>query len=160
MMRIGHGYDAHRLAKGRSLIIGGVRIDHETGLLGHSDADVLAHAVADALLGAAAFGDIGEMFPDTDGKYRDADSLILLREVVKRLHDAGYRVGNIDATIVAQAPKLKPYIEQMRSNIASACEIESGFVSVKATTEEGMGFTGSMDGIAAHCFCLLHSGQN
>lgn len=154
-VRIGHGYDVHRLVRGRSLILGGVLIPHDTGLLGHSDADVLAHAVADALLGAAAFGDIGDMFPDNDSKYKDADSLRLLGEVAKRLCDSGYRIVNVDATLVAQAPKLKPYIEQMRRNIASACALEDGFVSVKATTEEGLGFTGSKDGIAAHCVCLI-----
>lgn len=155
MMRIGHGYDVHRLAEGRRLILGGVHIPHETGLLGHSDADVLAHAVADALLGAAAFGDIGGMFPDTDSRYKDADSLKLLGEVAGRLQDSGYRIVNIDATLIAQAPKLKPYIEQMRGNIAAVCALAPGFVSVKATTEEGLGFTGSLDGIAAHCVCLI-----
>jgi len=159
MMRVGHGYDVHILAEGRRMILGGVLIPHQTGLLGHSDADVLAHAVADALLGAAAFGDIGEMFPDTDSRYKDADSLKLLGEVAARLRDADYSVVNIDATIIAQAPKLKPYIEQMRNNIAAACAVEPGLVSVKATTEEGLGFTGSLDGIAAHCVCMVMQGS-
>jgi len=155
MMRIGHGYDAHKLAKNRNLILGGVLIPYEQGLLGHSDADVLVHAVADALLGAAAFGDIGDMFPDTDNQYKDADSLQLLGEVVRRLNDTCFRIINIDATIIAQGPKLKPYIEPMRLHIAQACGLETACVSVKATTEEGMGFTGSFEGMAAHCVCLI-----
>ena len=154
-MRIGHGYDVHRLVEGRSLILGGVTIPYEKGLLGHSDADVLAHAIADSLLGAAALGDIGGMFPDTDERYRGADSLVLLSHVVQAIHQAGYAIGNIDATVLAQAPKLKPYIQQMRSLLAAACGVSVDVISVKATTEEGLGFTGSGDGIAAHAVCLL-----
>ncbi len=157
MMRIGHGYDVHRLTPNRRLILGGVEIPHETGLLGHSDADVLLHAIADSLLGAAALGDIGGMFPDSDEKYKDADSLELLSLVVKRLAENGYHIGNIDATVIAQAPKLKPYIEAMRQNIARACRVETGAVSVKATTEEGLGFSGEKLGIAAHAVCLIES---
>ncbi|MBQ9228514.1 MAG: 2-C-methyl-D-erythritol 2,4-cyclodiphosphate synthase [Eubacterium sp.] len=154
-MRIGHGYDVHRLTEGRKLILGGVEIPHNTGLLGHSDADVLLHAIADALLGACAMGDIGGMFPDTDPKWEGADSLQLLAAVADRLHAAGYTVGNIDATILAQRPKMKPYILQMRENIAAACQIEVSQVSVKATTEERLGFTGREEGIAAHAVCLV-----
>lgn len=154
-MRIGHGYDVHRLAAGRDLILGGVNIPHETGLLGHSDADVLTHAVMDALLGAAALGDIGKLFPDKDEKYRGADSLMLAREVASRLSAAGYRPQNIDATVVAQAPRLAPYIDAMRANLAAALGIEVDAVSVKATTEEGLSFTGSGEGIAAHAVCLI-----
>ena len=154
-MRIGHGYDVHRLVEGRSLILGGVEIPYERGLLGHSDADVLLHAVMDALLGAAALGDIGKLFPDTDERYRGADSVLLLQTVVLRLDEAGWRVGNIDATVLAQRPKLSPYIPQMRGRIADACGVGVGCVSVKATTEEGLGFTGSGEGIAAHAVCLL-----
>ncbi len=154
-MRIGHGYDVHRLVDGRALILGGVQIPYAKGLLGHSDADVLAHAVADALLGAAALGDIGGMFPDTDPAFAGADSLRLLAEVVKAVRDAGYGVGNIDATVLAQAPKLKPYTPAMREKLAAACGVTVGQISVKATTEEGLGFTGSGEGIAAHAVCLL-----
>lgn len=154
-MRIGHGYDAHRLAPGRRLILGGVEIPYERGLLGHSDADVLAHAVADALLGAAALGDIGKWFPDSDPRYQDADSLRLLAHVAEMLAGRGYSVGNIDATVIAQAPKLARFIERMRENIAGACEIGAEDVSVKATTEEGMGFSGRGEGICAHAVCLL-----
>lgn len=154
-MRIGHGYDVHRLVPDRKLILGGVEIPYEKGLLGHSDADVLVHAVADALLGAAALGDIGRHFPDSDPKYKNADSLILLSEVCRLLADKGYKVINIDSTVIAQAPKLMPYVEQMRANLAGACGIEAGQVSVKATTEEKLGFTGSGEGIAAHAVCLL-----
>lgn len=154
-MRIGHGYDVHRLVEGRALILGGVRIPHETGLLGHSDADVLLHAVSDALLGAAALGDIGALFPDTDPQYEGADSLKLLALVSQELGQARYRVENIDATILAQAPKLKPFIPLMRQNIARACGIDAALVSVKATTEEGLGFTGCREGIAAHAVCLI-----
>ena len=154
-MRIGHGYDVHRLTEGRKLILGGVEIPHNTGLLGHSDADVLLHAIADALLGACAMGDIGGMFPDTDPKWEGADSLQLLAAVADRLHAAGYTVGNIDVTILAQRPKMKPYILQMRENIAAACQIEVSQVSVKATTEERLGFTGREEGIAAHAVCLV-----
>ena len=155
MLRIGHGYDVHRLVEGRKLILGGVEIEYTKGLLGHSDADVLLHAVSDALLGAAAMGDIGGMFPDTDPAFKDADSLELLRQVVKRLGEAGYTVGNIDATVIAQAPKLKPHIAKMRENIASACGVDVSFVNVKATTEEGLGFSGSGEGIAVHSVCTI-----
>ena len=154
-MRIGHGYDVHRMTEGRDLIIGGVKIDCEKGLLGHSDADVLLHAVADALLGAAALGDIGGIFPDTDERFRGADSRVLLREVVAAVRARGYTVGNIDATIIAQRPKMKPFIAQMAQNIADDCGIDLSGVNVKATTEEGLGFTGSGAGIAAHAVCLL-----
>lgn len=154
-MRIGHGYDVHRLVEGRSLILGGVRIPFEKGLDGHSDADVLTHAVMDALLGAAALGDIGKLFPDTDDRYLGADSIALLREVDRRLTEAGYRLGNLDVTVIAQRPKLAPYINQMRQNLAAALHTELQNVSVKATTEEHLGFTGSGEGIAAHAVCLL-----
>ena len=154
-MRIGHGYDVHRLVEGRSLILGGVRIPFEKGLDGHSDADVLTHAVMDALLGAAAMGDIGKLFPDTDDRYLGADSIALLREVDRRLKEAGYRLGNLDVTVIAQRPKLAPYINQMRQNLAAALHTELQNVSVKATTEEHLGFTGSGEGIAAHAVCLL-----
>lgn len=154
-MRIGHGYDVHRLVEGRALILGGVRIPFEKGLDGHSDADVLTHAVMDALLGAAAMGDIGKLFPDTDDRYLGADSIALLREVDRRLTEAGYRLGNLDVTVIAQRPKLAPYINQMRQNLAAALHMELQNVSVKATTEEHLGFTGSGEGIAAHAVCLL-----
>jgi len=154
-MRIGHGYDVHRLTEGRKLIIGGVEIPHTLGLLGHSDADVLLHAIADALLGACAMGDIGGMFPDTDAQWKDADSLKLLEAVAARVADAGYTVENIDATLLAQQPKMKPYIPQMRANIAAACHMDIDCVSVKATTEERLGFTGREEGIAAHAVCLI-----
>ena len=154
-MRIGHGYDVHRLVEGRSLILGGVRIPFEKGLDGHSDADVLTHAVMDALLGAAAMGDIGKLFPDTDDRYLGADSIALLREVDRRLTEAGYRLGNLDVTVIAQRPKLAPYINQMRQNLAAALHTELQNVSVKATTEAHLGFTGSGEGIAAHAVCLL-----
>ncbi len=153
--RIGHGYDVHRLTEGRPLILGGVTVPFEKGLLGHSDADVLAHAVADALLGAAALGDIGCLFPDTDPQYKGADSLKLLREVVRVIDEAGYIPVNIDATVLAQAPKLKPHIPAMRDNLAAACGMDRDTVSVKATTEEGLGFTGSGEGMAAHAICLI-----
>lgn len=155
MMRIGHGYDVHRLTAERALILGGVTIPYEKGLLGHSDADVLAHAITDALLGAAAKGDIGAWFPDTDPQYRGADSLKLLSFTCAMLRKEGYEIDNIDATVLAQAPKLKPYIREMRGNLASACGIAVEQVSVKATTEEGLGFTGSGEGMAAHAVCLL-----
>ena len=156
MMRIGHGYDVHKLVKGRKLILGGVEIpNNDIGLLGHSDADVLLHAISDALLGAAALGDIGKHFPDSDPSYENADSLLLLTRVVSLLKKQGYKVGNIDATVLAQAPKLAPYIQEMRKNIANACKMPLDCVSVKATTEEGLGFTGSKEGIAAHAVCLL-----
>lgn len=155
-MRIGHGYDVHRLVQGRKLILGGVEIENNgVGLLGHSDADVLLHAVSDALLGAAALGDIGKHFPDTDERYKGADSLKLLAAVVNLLEKNGYAIGNVDATVLAQAPKLAPYILEMRKNIAHACRVGLDAVSVKATTEEGLGFTGAKEGIAAHAVCLL-----
>lgn len=154
-MRIGHGYDVHRFKAGRDLILGGVEIPYDKGLDGHSDADVLVHAVMDALLGAAALGDIGKHFPDTDKKYQDADSIKLLWEVIGKLKDAGYQPLNIDSTICAQAPKLAPYIDEMRENIAVACGLKKSAVSVKATTEEGLGFTGSLEGISATAVCLL-----
>ena len=157
MIRIGHGYDVHRLVEGRRLVLGGVAIPHETGLLGHSDADVLLHAIADSLLGAAALGDIGKLFPDNDPQYKNADSLLLLKKVGVHLYTAGYRIVNIDATVLAQAPKLAPYIREMRVNIARALELDPSAVSVKATTEEGLGFTGEKIGIAAHAVCLIES---
>lgn len=156
-MRIGHGYDVHRLVEGRPLILGGVKIPHEKGLLGHSDADVLLHAIADALLGAAALGDIGHLFPDSDPAYKGADSLILLQRVGTYLATEGYRVCNVDATVIAQAPKLAPHIRAMRGNIARALRLELSQVSVKATTEEGLGFSGEKLGIAAHAVCLIES---
>ena len=154
-MRIGHGYDVHRLVEGRDLIIGGVKIDYELGLLGHSDADVLLHAVSDALLGAAGLGDIGKHFPDTDPQYKGADSLLLLKVVAERVREAGYRVSNIDVTMIAQKPKLRPHIPQMEENIASAVGVDVSRVNVKATTEEKLGFTGSMEGMSCHAVCLL-----
>lgn len=154
-MRIGMGYDVHRLVEGRKLMIGGVEIPYERGLLGHSDADVLLHAVMDALLGAAALGDIGRHFPDTDDAYKGADSRALLRKVGEMLENAHYMIENIDATIIAQQPKMRPYIEQMRANIAADLGIETEQVNVKATTEEGLGFTGAMEGISAQAVCLL-----
>ena len=155
MIRIGHGYDVHRLVPGRKLILGGVEIPHTTGLLGHSDADVLTHALMDALLGAAAMGDIGHLFPDSDAQYDGADSLQLLRAVMERLRAAGYAVGNVDCTVLAQAPKLAPHILQMRKNLAEILGCGLDAVSVKATTEEGLGFTGAKEGIAAHAVVLL-----
>lgn len=154
-MRIGHGYDVHRLVEGRNLILGGVKIEYALGLLGHSDADVLLHAVSDALLGAAGLGDIGRHFPDTDPKYKGADSLMLLREVAAKVRDAGYRVSNIDVTMIAQKPKLKEHIPYMVRNIAEAVGIDSGRVNVKATTEEKLGFTGEGLGMSCHAVCLL-----
>ena len=154
-MRIGHGYDVHRLENGRRLILGGVHIPYEKGLSGHSDADVLVHAVMDALLGAAALGDIGQHFPDTDERFHDADSIGLLCAVFRLITEKGYHIGNIDATIIAQEPKLSPYLPQMIQNIAAACRIEPTQVNVKATTEEGLGFTGALEGIAAHAVCLI-----
>lgn len=154
-MRIGHGYDVHKLVEDRELIVGGVHIPYEKGLLGHSDADVLLHAVSDALLGAAAMGDIGGMFPDNDPEYLGADSLVLLRQVFQRLRDSGYSVINIDCTVIAQKPKMKPYIPEMRMNIAAALSTDVENISVKATTEEKMGFTGRGEGISAHCVCLI-----
>lgn len=154
-MRIGHGYDVHRLCEGRKLIIGGVEIEHDKGLLGHSDADVLLHAISDSLLGAAAMGDIGGMFPDTDPAFKGADSLVLLKKVVARIRDAGYKPVNVDATIIAQRPKMLPHIENMRANIADALGVDLDCINVKATTEEKLGFTGACEGIAAHCVCLI-----
>ena len=154
-MRIGHGYDVHRLVEGRDLILGGVKIGYEKGLLGHSDADVLLHAVSDALLGAAGLGDIGRHFPDTDPQYKGADSLELLRQVYRKISEKGYRVGNIDVTMIAQRPKLKDYIPQMQANIAAAVEAEPDRVNVKATTEEKLGFTGTGEGMSCHAVCLL-----
>lgn len=154
-MRIGHGYDVHRLVEGRDLILGGVKIPYEKGLLGHSDADVLLHAVSDALLGAAGLGDIGRHFPDTDPKYKGADSLELLRQVYRKISEKGYRVGNIDVTMIAQRPKLKDYIPQMQANIAAAVGTAPDRVNVKATTEEKLGFTGTGEGMSCHAVCLL-----
>lgn len=154
-MRIGHGYDVHILTENRKLIIGGVDIPYEKGLLGHSDADVLLHAVSDALLGAAALGDIGCLFPDSDPEYLGADSLMLLSKVVEKLKENGFKIVNIDSTILAQKPKMKPHIPLMRENIAKVCGIDVSCVSVKATTEEGLGFTGEGKGIAAHAVCLI-----
>ena len=154
-MRIGHGYDVHRLVEGRDLILGGVKIDFELGLLGHSDADVLLHAVSDALLGAAGLGDIGKHFPDTDPQYKGADSRVLLRHVVKLVEENGYRISNVDVTMIAQKPKLKDHIPQMVKNIAADLEIEESRVNVKATTEEKLGFTGTMEGLRCHAVCLL-----
>ena len=155
MMRVGIGYDVHRLVEGRKLILGGVEIEHEVGLLGHSDADVLLHAISDALLGAAALGDIGKHFPDKDPQYKGISSLILLSHVGRLLTEHGYAVGNIDATIVAQAPKLAPHIDKMRVNIADALGIEVGQVGVKATTTEGLGFAGTKEGMASYAVALL-----
>lgn len=155
MLRIGHGYDVHKLTENRKLIVGGVEIEHEKGLLGHSDADVLLHAISDALLGAAAKGDIGCLFPDNDEKYKGADSLVLLAEVVRVLNEDGYNIINIDSTLIAQRPKMRPHIDQMRSNIAKACNVSVDFISVKATTEEKLGFTGREEGISAHAVCLI-----
>ncbi len=154
-LRIGHGYDVHRLTEGRRLILGGVEVPYEKGLLGHSDADVLTHAVMDALLGAAALGDIGKLFPDTDAAYAGISSILLLERVVERLREAGYAVVNLDATVLAQAPKLAPYRERMRENLAHVLALDASRVSVKATTEEGLGFTGEGLGIAAHAVALL-----
>ena len=154
-MRVGMGYDVHKLAEERKLIIGGVEIPHEKGLLGHSDADVLLHAIMDAMLGAAALGDIGKHFPDTEEAYRGADSRQLLRKVKSLIEAEGYQVGNLDATIVAQAPKMRPFIAQMEENIAEDLQIEKSRVNVKATTEEGLGFTGSREGISSFAICML-----
>ena len=154
-VRIGHGYDVHRLVEGRKLILGGVEIPYERGLLGHSDADVLTHAVMDALLGACALGDIGHLFPDSDPAYAGADSLRLLDEVMSRLHAQGFRVGNVDATVLAQAPKLAPHLPAIRRNLADRLQVPLSRVSVKATTEESLGFTGAGEGMAAHAVCLV-----
>lgn len=154
-MRVGMGYDVHRLVPERDLILGGVRIDYELGLLGHSDADVLLHAIMDAMLGAAALGDIGKHFPDTDTRYEGADSIFLLKEVRNLIKKEGYRIGNIDATIIAQKPKMRPHIDKMRENIAKALEVECSRINIKATTEEGLGFTGAGEGISSQAICLL-----
>ncbi|MGN0608033.1 MAG: 2-C-methyl-D-erythritol 2,4-cyclodiphosphate synthase [Oscillospiraceae bacterium] len=154
-MRIGHGYDVHRLVSGRKLILGGANIPYEKGLLGHSDADVLVHAVMDSMLGALALGDIGKLFPDNDPDYEGADSIKLLERVNEIINGKGYKIGNIDSTILCQAPKLAPFIDKMRENIAAACKCDISQVSVKATTEERLGFTGNGEGIAAHAVCLL-----
>lgn len=153
--RVGHGYDVHKLVEDRKLIIGGVEIPHSKGLLGHSDADVLAHAICDALLGAAALGDIGKHFPDNDDRYKDVDSLVLLEKVCELIRNKGYEISNIDSTILAQAPKLRPYIDEMRSKLAKAMKLDIDELSVKATTEERLGFTGREEGIAAHAVVLL-----
>lgn len=153
--RVGHGYDVHKLVEDRKLIIGGVEIPHYKGLLGHSDADVLAHAICDALLGAAALGDIGKHFPDNDDRYKDIDSLVLLEKVCELIRNKGYEISNVDSTILAQAPKLRPYIDEMRSNLAKAMKLDIDELSVKATTEERLGFTGREEGIAAHAVVLL-----
>lgn len=155
MIRIGHGYDVHAFADNRKCVLGGVDVPCEKGLLGHSDADVLLHAVSDSLLGAAALGDIGKHFPDTDERYKGADSLKLLENVCELINSKGYKVVNIDATVIAQMPKLAPFIDQMRCNIAGALGVDVDFVSVKATTEEKLGFTGRKEGISAHCVCLI-----
>ena len=154
-LRVGHGYDVHRLVEGRALILGGVTVPFDRGLLGHSDADVLTHAVMDALLGAAALGDIGKLFPDSDEAYAGADSIALLERVTALLREHGWQVGNVDATVVAQAPKLAPYIPDMRRRLAEAMGLDVDCVSVKATTEEGLGFTGSGEGMAAHAVALI-----
>ncbi len=154
-MRIGHGYDVHRLTAGRKLILGGVEIPWHVGLDGHSDADVLTHAVMDALLGAACLGDIGQHFPDQDDRYRNINSLLLLKEVRRLIEEKGYQIGNLDATVIAQKPKLAPHLEAMRRNLAETLEISIDQINLKATTEERLGFTGKEEGIAAHCVCLL-----
>lgn len=156
MIRIGHGYDVHRLTENRKLILGGVTIPYEKGLLGHSDADVLLHAISDSLLGAAALGDIGKHFPDSDPQYKGIDSRILLRHVVNLLKKFGYRIGNIDATIIAQRPKLASYIEEMIKNVAADCDVSADVVNIKATTEEGLGFSGEGLGISAHAVCTIY----
>ena len=156
-MRVGMGYDVHKLAEGRDLIIGGVKIPYEKGLLGHSDADVLLHAITDALFGAAAMGDIGKHFPDTDPAYKGADSLLLLQKAGEMLREEGFLIENVDATIIAQAPKMRPYIDTMRENIARVLELDVRQVNVKATTEEGLGFTGSGEGISSQAICMLTS---
>lgn len=156
-MRIGHGYDVHKLVEGRKLILGGVEIPYEKGLLGHSDADVLLHAIMDAMLGAAALGDIGKLFPDTDQEFKGADSMVLLKEVCRVIKENGYKVGNIDSTVIAQRPKLATYIATMREKIAEACNVDVSQISVKATTEEKLGFTGDGSGISAHAVCLLEN---
>lgn len=159
MARIGHGYDVHKLVKDRDLIIGGVKIGHPYGLLGHSDADVLTHAITDALLGAAALGDIGLHFPDNDLEFKNANSLVLLEKVIGLLEEKNYYIGNIDCTIIAQSPKLRPYISQMIKNISSVCKIEEDRINIKATTEEELGFTGRREGISAHCVCIIETNK-
>ena len=159
MYRIGHGYDVHKFAENRALILGGVKIEYEYGLLGHSDADVLLHAISDALLGALALGDIGKHFPDSDPAYENADSLVLLQRCFSLIAEKGYKIANIDATVIAQKPKLAPYTEAMRRNIASACSTQTENVSVKATTEEGLGFTGALEGISAHAVVLIKKAE-
>ena len=154
-MRVGLGYDVHKLVKDRKLIIGGVEIEHELGLLGHSDADVLLHAISDAILGAAALGDIGKHFPDTDPRYKGADSLKLLKSAYELVKGEGYKLVNIDATIIAQRPKMRPYIDEMRENIATCLEVDISRINIKATTEEGLGFTGTEEGISSQAICLL-----
>ncbi|MBR3908617.1 MAG: 2-C-methyl-D-erythritol 2,4-cyclodiphosphate synthase [Clostridia bacterium] len=155
MIRIGHGYDVHKFSENRKCIIGGVDIPFESGLLGHSDADVLLHAVCDVLLGAAALGDIGKHFPDNDNAFKDIDSRVLLRKTVALLKEKGYKIGNIDATVIAQKPKMAPHIDKMRQNIADDCGVKLDCVNVKATTEEGLGFTGRLEGISAHAVCVI-----
>ncbi len=155
MIRIGHGYDVHKFSENRKCIIGGVEIPYELGLLGHSDADVLLHAICDALLGAAALGDIGKHFPDNDNAFLNIDSRILLRKTVSLLKEKHYKIGNIDATVIAQKPKMAPHIDKMRQNIAEDCGIELDQINVKATTEEGLGFTGALEGISAHAVCVI-----
>lgn len=154
-MRIGHGYDVHKLVEGRKLILGGIEVPHTLGLLGHSDADVLSHAIMDSILGAAALGDIGQHFPDNDDRYLGADSTELLRHVMELTREKGYRIGNLDATIIAQKPKLMSYLPQMRKKLAEVMEISEDRLNLKATTEEHLGFTGRQEGISAHCVCLL-----
>lgn len=154
-MRIGHGYDVHKLTEGRKLILGGIEVPHTLGLLGHSDADVLTHAIMDSILGAAALGDIGQHFPDNDDRYLGADSTELLRHVMVLIREKGYRIGNLDATIIAQKPKLMPYLPMMRKKLAAVMEIREDQLNLKATTEEHLGFTGRQEGISAHCVCLL-----
>lgn len=158
-LRVGHGYDVHRLTENRKLILGGVEIPYEYGLDGHSDADVLTHAIIDALFGAAALGDIGTHFPDTDPAYKGADSLVLLEQAYSELKQHGYTLANLDATVIAQKPKLKPYIEQMREKLAALLNVDTDCVSIKATTEEKLGFTGRLEGISAHCVCLIYKGE-
>lgn len=159
MFRIGHGYDVHKLVEGRRLILGGIEVPHTVGLLGHSDADVLAHAIMDAMLGALALGDIGHLFPDTDDRFKGADSMELMAEVCRIIREKGYRIGNVDATVIAQAPKLAPYIMQMRERIAEVCGCDVSQISVKATTEEHLGFTGEKLGISAHAVALLEKAE-
>lgn len=155
-MRIGHGYDVHRLVENRKLILGGCEINYKLGLLGHSDADVLVHAIMDSLLGACALGDIGKLFPDNNPQFKDANSLLLLEQVCKKIKSLGYTINNIDCTIIAQEPKLASYISSMRLNVANVCNIDISQINIKATTEEHLGFTGSLEGISAHAVCILN----